>query len=347
MQTGTDIHTDRTMTDKKTDNKGRCRYFDFLRGIAIIMVVGIHTWSGGNFETAGGCVLTILRQPLNGAVPIFLAISGYFLSRKVLSDRQSIWAFWKRQLPKVYVPVLIWSLPLLLLGIRISHNVTPEVIKYLVCGDGVFYFIAVIMQFYILLPVLTRITRSGMILCTLISVISIFAVTYAIYMRGIAAPLILYAGHAGLWLVFFVMGIALQRFRPRYSRQLAVWLSVSTLLLQVAEAHFLYSSFRSGAGIKLSSFMFSASIILLLFHPRTVGSYRENGPATRCIRFMGNISFGIYLIHILPITAFSYTPFYNGMPWLAKFAAVLPTTVLLIMAMRRLLPKRLLRVLGV
>ena len=49
----------------------RDTYYDFLRGIAIIMVIGIHTYSDGLMH-----INLFLRQFLSCAVPIFLAISA-------------------------------------------------------------------------------------------------------------------------------------------------------------------------------------------------------------------------------------------------------------------------------
>ena len=55
-------------------------YFDFLRGVAILMVVGIHTFLGhGGFDDFTTKTNTIIRQILNVGVPLFFAISGFFL----------------------------------------------------------------------------------------------------------------------------------------------------------------------------------------------------------------------------------------------------------------------------
>lgn len=50
--------------------KSRMAYFDFLRGLAIIMVVGIHTYTLGEDSM-------VVMQLLNAAVPLFIAISGF------------------------------------------------------------------------------------------------------------------------------------------------------------------------------------------------------------------------------------------------------------------------------
>ena len=70
--------------------KQHISYFDFLRGIAILMVVAIHTYIAGDFITADGTVRIIFRQLLNCAVPIFLAISGFFLGRKTFDNRTRV-----------------------------------------------------------------------------------------------------------------------------------------------------------------------------------------------------------------------------------------------------------------
>ena len=50
----------------------RNTYFDFMRGLAIMMVVGIHTYTLGKDST-------VVRQLLNTVVPLFIAI--YYLDR--------------------------------------------------------------------------------------------------------------------------------------------------------------------------------------------------------------------------------------------------------------------------
>lgn len=91
-------------------------YFDFLRGVAILMVVGIHTFPECSWDESNDYLLIILRLLLNCAVPIFLALSAFFLAKKSFHGKDDIHSFWKRQIPKVYIPCLIWSLPLFFLA---------------------------------------------------------------------------------------------------------------------------------------------------------------------------------------------------------------------------------------
>lgn len=141
--------------------KKHIAYFDFLRGIAIIMVVAIHTFPKSSWNESDDYLQIAIRQLLNCAVPIFLAISAFFLAKKSFNSFDNIRSFWKKQIPKVYVPCLIWSLPLFLIAIKNGSNIVNEIICLFTCGYSIYYFIALIIQYYILLPVLTKVNKMG------------------------------------------------------------------------------------------------------------------------------------------------------------------------------------------
>jgi len=88
-------------------------YFDFLRGVAIIMVVGIHTCPEDLTMSDGisEFIQIVFRNTLNCAVPLFLAISGYFIARKKLDTIGDCRVFWRKQIPTVYIPCLVFSIP--------------------------------------------------------------------------------------------------------------------------------------------------------------------------------------------------------------------------------------------
>lgn len=125
----------------------RNEHFDFLRGLAILMVVAIHTY---NLNTDG----IVIRQLLNTAVPLFIAISGYFLSQKKMENKGDYLSYLKKQLPKVYLPVLVWSLPFYALALYSGSSIIKQTILLLGCGISIYYFVAFIMQCYVSLPVI-------------------------------------------------------------------------------------------------------------------------------------------------------------------------------------------------
>lgn len=131
-----------------SEMQNRHSYFDFIRGIAILMVIGIHTYTVENSIA--------FRQLLNVAVPLFIAISGYFLSQKQIKSKQNYRSFLKKQLPKVYIPAILWSLPLYAYSIYIGNNVLLETIRLVILGFSIYYFVAFIMQCYVCLPLLSH-----------------------------------------------------------------------------------------------------------------------------------------------------------------------------------------------
>lgn len=141
------------------NNSKRIEYFDFLRGIAIFMVIGIHTFSLTTLDGGLGELKVLFRQVIGCAVPLFLAISGYFLAKKKKKDNYL--SFLKNQIPKVYIPVLIWSLPYLISGLFKGYNPISVFGLYFLCGFSIYYFVALIMQYYILLPVLAKFNKLG------------------------------------------------------------------------------------------------------------------------------------------------------------------------------------------
>lgn len=75
-------------------------YFDFLRGIAMIMVVGIHTFAplqAGEGEIYD-FTANIVRQALNCAVPLFLALAGYFSAKWLKYNRGALQSRYKKSM---------------------------------------------------------------------------------------------------------------------------------------------------------------------------------------------------------------------------------------------------------
>ena len=118
------------------------------------MVIGIHTYVDGLMHFN-----LFLRQFLNCAVPIFLAISGYFIGRKSFEEKGSYSRFLRKQIPRVYYPMLIWSIPWVLLSVKAGHNPLLTMLKAFAGEMSIFYFIMLIMQYYILTPAIQRLNN--------------------------------------------------------------------------------------------------------------------------------------------------------------------------------------------
>lgn len=321
----------------------RNTYFDFLRGLAIMMVVGIHTYTLGKDST-------VVRQLLNTAVPLFVAISGYCLSQKRMENKDDYLFFLKKQFPKVYLPVLVWSLPLYAIALYSGSSIIKQTILLLSCGLSIYYFVAFIMQCYVVLPVINNYIsgnkRRVVIVSCLISFAWIAGVMYMNTIQGKGIPLILYAGPLPCWLMFFVLGVMIGHKPERnYSIILPMVIAILGFILSVIETYYLLDHYGKGVGIKPSSFIYSAGMIFLMFSNKVENLIRRTGAIYRFIIWIGSLSFGIYLVHCYFISFFV-----KRLPidsWLLQWSLALFLTVVFILILRKLLPTKYHKYLGI
>lgn len=318
--------------------KHRNEYFDFLRGIAIIFVVGIHT-----FVCSEGCSEYVqtaeiaLRQILNCAVPLFLAISGFFLSRIDLSTREQKISFWKKQIPKVYIPALVWSIPFLYKStILYGIPVVNCLVYFFTCSYGVLYFVFVIIQMYLLLPYISKFcNKYGTVAFGALSLLSVFIMnTCYEFLSGLPLGFVTILGYFPLWVGFFILGIYLSRHSTReYDIKSLFILLLPALCISVIEVNLWSSAMGERYGYKFSSFIFSYILILIFFSKEAEDFFREvKGFVCARIIYVGKISFGIYLLHYLLI------PFLQFGGWAVNWIMVLLVTMLVIAIIKSLFP---------
>ena len=321
----------------------RNTYFDFLRGLAIMMVVGIHTYTLGKDST-------VVRQLLNTAVPLFIAISGYCLSQKRMENKDDYLFFLKKKFSKVYLPVLVWSLPLYAIALYSGSSIIKQTILLLSCGLSIYYFVAFIMQCYVVLPVINNYIsgnkRRVVIVSCLISFAWIAGVMYMNTIQGKGIPLILYAGPLPCWLMFFVLGVMIgHKLERNYSIILPMVIAILGFILSVIETDYLLDHYGKGVGIKPSSFIYSAGMIFLMFSNKVENLIRRTGAIYRFIIWIGSLSFGIYLVHCYFISFFV-----KRLPidsWLLQWSLALFLTVVFILILRKLLPTKYHKYLGI
>ncbi|MBO5963237.1 MAG: acyltransferase [Bacteroidales bacterium] len=302
-------------------------YFELLRGLAIMMVVGIHTYKlGDDFSL-------FVRQILNCAVPLFLACSGFFMAKKDVSDRGKHIAFLKKQIPKVYMPCLIWSVPYLVISLCNGGSVLKGVVNLLLCGFSVYYFIILIIQYYVLLPYYQRINKRYMILNIAVSLISVGVLTFLFNFKAMNIQLVLYAGWFTLWTMFFAVGVLLGKNSKRDYKLLPYWIiTILGLILSFVESKYLIGISGGGIGIKVSSFIYSFGIIMLLFSEKAERFFQIRNIVDRFIHLVGKISFGIYLIHCLIILIFikNMPEIWLAIPWILRMIIILLCSIIVI-----------------
>lgn len=318
-------------------------YFDALRGIAILMVVAIHTFAACEFDNCQSICAISMREICNVAVPLFLAISGFFIGRKNFDNNSQTFKFWRRQIPKVYVPTLFWSIPYLALAVFHQQSLLKNILVFLLCGYSIYYFIALIIQCYLLLPFIQKkmlnYAMGGVIL--ILSLICVAVISYTSITRF---PLIVFAGPVIVWLIFFWIGVFLSRSERNYK---IGWIFVGVLIsfaLMLIETKFRHEATGGGYGIKPSSFIFSLLMILLLLSKRMELKYVKDNIINKVFTVVGDYSFPIYLIHCFVKTiVFNFVTISN---WIVRWIIVVAITMLFIYIVRKVSPNKCLKIIG-
>lgn len=306
------------------------------------MVIAIHTFPPLDISSVEGTINIFIRQIVGFPVPLFLAISGYYLGKKILESKEQKLLFWKKQILKVYLPALIWAIPLYILSIKNGDSFFKSTILLLGCGFSIYYFIALIIQCYIILPLLQKIRPCiGLLITSSVSVISIILISWFDYNR---LPLIIYAGPIVTWAVFFYMGILLSKSKREYKITLLYILIPLCIIACLIESYLLQTNNHNGWGIKFTTYIYSATIILLLFSKHIESRFNADGLVNRFINNIGRISFPLYLMHCYVITI--VFKFINIQNYLMRWLLVSGCSILLVILMRRIIPSKFHKLLG-
>ena len=285
--------------------KDRIVYYDFLRCFAIILVIAVHSFSSSFSDGTVSISVLAIRNLCNVAVPIFLALSGYFMAQKNLESGNFL-PFIKKQLIRVWFPVLFCSLPLLFLDILHGRHLFYCLINFFFCGYSVYYFVAVVIQCYLLLPFLNWMyKRSNKSYIALMIFTLFFAIlgwalkSYLFPYYSIKLPLIIYAGGFWMWSVFFVLGIYLGKRKNNISTKMVILFTLLSFALCCVESlHLHTSSSFEGVGQKPSTMLFAFFVIPILLSEQVKNFFESI--QSRIFDFFAKIgfySFGIYLIH--------------------------------------------------
>ncbi len=283
---------------------------DFLRGIAILAVLVIHTsWNSTMVNSVSNLavfniVLTIFSR---FAIPLFIFISSMVLSRKYyhkLAKRD----FYLKRLRSIIPEYVIFSMFYMLCEIAYTGEITSlneTMIKWLTGGYGYLWFLVLILQLYILYPFIIGIYGRYNKKADYLLIIA-FAIELAWSSINLNVPkeLLFPSG-----IFYLVLGIYtydhILTYNLRSSKSYLV--IVSIMLFSIIVFYPLisdmikYGSFENIPDkysvhlIAFSQLLYTAVIILML----NIGTHFKDKTNTliSIICIFGIYSFGIYLIH--------------------------------------------------
>lgn len=291
-------------------DKKRSSYWDNWKGLAIIAVVAIHassstgTYPEGSFNWLFGLSL---RQAINYAVPMFLALSGYFAAN---SFNESITKYYSKRIWKLFTPYAIWTIIYIALKTPLIPPTIPELIKGFILGSGIGigYFVIVLLQCILLTPLLMQINRIRTHMF-IISAGTAFGLAFSYYFRTeqTSSFFSTFPGNGLLffvWYPFYHFGFFAARYKSRLNicRITPSFLFLAlfiTLALSFAEG--LFWSYRDMysvgvSQIKASSYAASLIIFVIAINYSDKESWLDK---RNVLTWLGQNSYAIYLTHLL------------------------------------------------
>jgi peptidoglycan/LPS O-acetylase OafA/YrhL len=289
---------------------------DMLRGLAVSAVVLLHgfAWQYANFSFAPAArIFLALTQPGWLGVNLFFVLSG-FLITGILLDSKAKPAYYRRFYTRRALRILPPYYALLIL-LLVLHSSSPAFVGlsfvYLAnmtgffgvaCDYGPLWSLAVEEHFYILWPAVVRKVTAQQLAWVSISIVLVVPI-----LRAIAFSL----GSGGLdWYTWFIadglaagslLAVLLRtRITRAQVRRLCWLLLASSILIGVVGQPFGIGTRNRllGAGLQwtIISIFFSGVLLLFLLAGSSAARRYVN---VSVLRFLGYISYGLYLNHLL------------------------------------------------
>lgn len=315
----------------------RDRYLQAIRGLAIACVVCIHCLPQ--------CAASVVLRPfLNWAVAGFLFLSGLLTSESKILRGGGL----AKRLHKVLIPYLVWSGIYLVVTQRLTAG---GIVKGVLFGtsSAQMYYLLVYAQLVVLTPLLYRVLRSHRLLVYCVTPVFLLVREVAAIV-GVALPQVQVLFPA--WLLFYVLGLDWGKVRRAATRRCSLLpgLLIACLLLQLAAGYawLVWGDFNMATTqLKLSSMATSVVVVMLI---GLAGQRFRRLLANSCFVKLGDLSFGIYLCHILVLGVVTKVLGFVVIPLLmitvVNLAVTLVVSACVVAAGATLLPRKVCEALG-
>lgn len=281
--------------------KQRDTSLDIIRLLACFMVVVMH--SPLPSANANGQFLVALSYFTAPCIGLFFMVSGALL----LPVKTDYFTFLRRRFGKVAVPTVVWSLIYIALQLYYSKseiNVLQAVasIPFSAQGEGVLWFMYTLCGLYLLAPILSgwleRATKREVEFVLLLWAVTLCYPLLRLWFSvndSDTGPLYYFGGYAG----YFLLGYYLRR----YPGSISAWLSgglalVGAILLCATKRYGIELDFYSVFWY-LSIFVAALCVALWSIVSKIANTVQFSDSVSERVSLLANLSFGVYLIHIL------------------------------------------------
>lgn len=304
---GTQKRLGRQRTQRASPTAARIESLDLFRGLAILAVLFIHV--SGHFlklipkASPTWNNLAVSHQALQFAVPGFLLLSAFLNGRHLLQG-YTIWRYVQSRLSRALWPYLLWSgIGMVLLQRFHIQVVKPsDIVPMLLWGQGFYhlYFLVVLLQLFVLLPLLVLPFRGRPAFLPVITGAIVLQLGFYVINRYYYQ--VQNVGSLLSWYVVpIVLGLWLASHGQRLNEILKRGLPVALVVAVVSFAVYSPLSSREMLGLDTNTFLYqvaewsytASASFLLLAATRMLPLGRVMAPLKAC----GMFSLQIYLIH--------------------------------------------------
>jgi probable poly-beta-1,6-N-acetyl-D-glucosamine export protein len=326
------------MSSISTKKKKYLFEIHFLRAFACLAVLGVHvsaTYYSMNDNTFNWFSY-FLNQVGRFGTPIFVVIAGFLLFYQVKRNTYSFNKFVTSRISKIIMPLILWSLAYRFLLYYFDNQqigaIKTELVKIFTGGHFYhLYFIAIIVQFYFIFPILQKVfrTKMGLIILTVISFfISYNMIGFDPGVEGFIGNFMASKSFMPLWIFYFSFG-GLLAFFWEDIRDFATdfpWMMLTLSILITVGAIIEYSINGDLTNRRPSNLL---NIPLLSI--ATIGMYpllSQWSILKKPLTLLGKYSMGIYLIH--PFVLHLMKIYLPASTWNMIYLPILFVAVLLI-----------------
>jgi surface polysaccharide O-acyltransferase-like enzyme len=311
---------------KKGENSN-IEYIDLLRVVSMFSVVMLHVMSGTLWTGFGSLTwhgANILSTIMSASVPIFFMISGATLlgSEKTNSISYTL----KKRFPKLFVPFLGWSFMAIVYYFLLQYSVSGNFDRSIILSRLLYmpsqattihlWFMYAIIPLYLISPLLKRMVdgldeKSYVYGLFLWFIFSSLLPTVSSFISDAFRPLFVlnreFSLHfLGGYLGYFLAGYYFHRFEKKIEKKILLLLLGSAIFLNTMLISWgtwwrtlnlgsYDESFKVYSGV----FTVGLSLCVFLFFKEWIREKPFKKTTMKFLKFLSQISFGIYLLHNL------------------------------------------------
>ena len=298
--------------------KQRILYLDFLRCLAILFVVVLHsiapTLINPSCYSCTAWYLSMLVDPFTRAgVPLFLMISGCLLLSR--SDTERVQDFYRHNIPKLVIPLAAWNV--IYYATEVLYGQHPiDILDFLnrFLNQGISYhmwFIYTLLGIYLLCPFLKRIVEhcTAQQLVVLLGIILFPTTLRPIFNQTMPVSIYLFGPMMEGLIGYFLLGYLLGRANFGKKTRILIYLGgvagyTACLAGNLMQASPEEISLPMNGGYMLNHYLLAAGLFVLFrtfFETHAARLERFSHPLAKA----SDLVFGVYWSHALILNVFT------------------------------------------